>query len=372
MILTYQGAILVTANGIRRDPLVINTFTGRILPSERANRKNVIDASGLYLYPGLINAHDHLEFNHYPRTKTRDVYPNAREWAVEMTPLLDQEPIATLRKYPIADQCWIGGLKNLFSGVTTVAHHNPLHPPLKRRDFPVRVLKSDGWAHSLYLWEDQAIQHSYRKTRRGVWMIHLAEGTDDYAAEEIDHLKKLGCLSDKTILIHGAGLPSMIPECGGLVWCPSSNFFLLGKTAAVKDWYGKLALGSDSRLTADGDLLDELKAAYRTGQLSAEQLFHLVTDHAARLLRLSDVGELSAGKRADILALPASLDSDPYMALIKASRHEVIWVMRDGKIRWKQDKKVSNCTLDGIPYRIDDPERIKKNRLQEPGLMISE
>ncbi len=352
MIISYENAVLVTSQGIQRSPLVIDTRTGKILPPETHSQK-IIDARGLYLYPGLINAHDHLELNHYPRTKFRPVYPNACSWAEDMTRHLQEEPFFSLQKYSLREKCLMGGLKNLVSGVTTVAHHNPLHRILKSNRFPVQVLRRYGWSHSLYLSSD--VQKSYQQTRRGVWMIHLAEGTDAEAAAEFAKLKNLGCVSEKTMLIHGVRLPeTAVAECGGLVWCPSTNFFLLGQTAEVKTWYeaGKLALGSDSRLTADGDLLDELKAAFQTGQLSPEQLFHTVTDFPAKMLRLPEIGDLSPGKRADVIALPQSLHENPYQALINARRSDLVWVKRGGKILWQQDKITPTCMLDGVLYRL--------------------
>jgi len=70
MIELYTGALLVTPHGPREAPLVIDTRRGVILPPEDAPRaKKRIDASGLVIYPGLINAHDHLELNHFPRTR---------------------------------------------------------------------------------------------------------------------------------------------------------------------------------------------------------------------------------------------------------------------------------------------------------------
>ena len=101
------------------------------------------------------------------------------------------------------------------------------------------------------------------------------------------------------MLIHGVGLSEAdraraIQAGAGLVWCPSTNFFLLGQTAEVRAFAeaGKLALGTDSKLTADGDMLDELRCAAATGQLSPQQLFRAVTTDAAKLLRLRNAGTL--------------------------------------------------------------------------------
>ncbi len=294
----------------------------------------VLDLAGRTIYPGLINAHDHLELNHYPRTKFRQIYENAHQWSLDFAPRLDEEPFKSLRRMPLDYQCQVGAMKNYRSGVTTVAHHNPLHRPLRRKDFPVRVLQRYGWAHSFYLEKDVA--GSYRRTpRSAVWMIHLAEGTDDEATNELRRLDDLGCLRANTVLIHGVGLSEAdraraIQAGAGLVWCPSSNFYLLGQTAEVRSFAeaGRLALGTDSRLTADGDMLDELRCAASTGQVTPQQLFRAVTTDAARLLRLRDVGALLPGFRADFFV--TRLVDDPYQALLGLTPKDIEAVYRDG------------------------------------------
>src|SRR6202011_2159996 len=71
-----------------------------------------------------------------------------------------------------------GGIKNLISGVTTVAHHNDLHPALLDPNFPVRVVKRYGWAHSLAFSPDWAAR--FRSTPAHCpFVIHAAEGTDE-------------------------------------------------------------------------------------------------------------------------------------------------------------------------------------------------
>ncbi len=311
----------------------------RILSIDRppAKRDRTIDLNGAIVYPGLINAHDHLELNHYPRSKFREVYENAREWSLDFTPRLDQEPYLSLRQMPLTWRCLVGGLKNRYSGVTTVAHHNPLHSPLRSRDFPVRVVQRYGWAHSLYLEPD--VKNSYRRTPRAFpWMIHLAEGTDTAAHDELDQLDRLGCLQANTVLIHGVALDAaqqerVIEVGAGLVWCPSSNLFLLGKTADVQRFAKarRLALGTDSALTADGDMLDELRAAYTTGQLTAEEIFRAVTIDAARLLRLHQVGEIRPGFLADLIVVVAMDNLDSYTRLVTLKSGDVLACWRKGQ-----------------------------------------
>jgi cytosine/adenosine deaminase-related metal-dependent hydrolase len=306
----------------------------------------IINLDGYAVYPGLINAHDHLELNHYPRSKFRDMYNNAHEWGEDFLPRLNDEPFLSLQQRSLSERCNMGVEKNLRSGVTTVAHHNPLHPVLRQRfpfraQVPIRVVQRYGWAHSLHFTPHDQIVKSYRRTpRNAAWMIHLAEGTDSIATGELHQLAALGCLQANTVMIHGVGLSESdrrrtLESGAGLIWCPSTNLYLLGKTAEVRDFAraGRLALGSDSRLTADGDLLDELRAAAKTGQLYPLALFHTVTTHAARLLRLDRVGALLPHYAPDFFVTPATADviRDPFAALLTLQPESISSVTIGGK-----------------------------------------
>ena len=65
-------------------------FTSRILavgvPPKRGD--TIVDVNGAFIVPGLVNAHDHLELNHYGRLKYRTRYDNATEWIDDMRPRL--------------------------------------------------------------------------------------------------------------------------------------------------------------------------------------------------------------------------------------------------------------------------------------------
>ena len=85
-----------------------------------------LDLDGLCVMPGLVNAHDHLEFALFPRLG-RGPYPNAAAWARDVYHP-DRSPVREHLAVPKELRLLWGGLRNLLAGVTTVWHHNPYHP----------------------------------------------------------------------------------------------------------------------------------------------------------------------------------------------------------------------------------------------------
>ncbi len=270
----------------------------------------VFDLEGHQIMPGMINAHDHLEFNLYPRLG-RGPYPNAGAWARDIYHP-DESPIREQLRIPKGIRLIWGGLKNLISGVTTVCHHNPLSTAFDR-NFPVRVVKRFGWAHSLEFSRD--LGKLFRATPPETpFIVHLGEGRDVVAKEEIFRLEELGALDSRTVLVHAvgldrAGLRVAKLRKASIIWCPSSNLFLFDRTLQRNALASgiPIALGSDSALTAQGDLLDEIAVARKVSGLSNEVLRRMVTVDAARILRLpKGAGELVEGGPADLIAVKDS------------------------------------------------------------------
>jgi cytosine/adenosine deaminase-related metal-dependent hydrolase len=251
--------------------LDIEIESGRIRflsPSSKRHASSPeIDLSGMLILPGLVNAHDHLEFAIFPRMGNR-VYANAREWALDIYHP-DQSPVRELLEIPKATRLFWGGLKNLLCGVTTVGHHNRYEAEVFEGPFPVRVLNRFGWSHSIEFSQD--LRADFAQTPEGSpFFIHLGEGTDESSRDELQRLDSLGLLNPQTVIIHGVACTAqdweLVRDRGaGLVWCPTSNLFILGQTPDLSLLPSnlKIALGNDSPLTAAGDLLDEIRLAHQ-------------------------------------------------------------------------------------------------------------
>jgi hypothetical protein len=387
--LHIQNALIWDGHDVQQRDL----YTTDVVVDKPAPDSLLVDLEGYTIFPGLINAHDHLELNHYPRTKFRERYDNARQWSADVNERLDTEPYKSLRAYPLEDRCFIGGLKNLLCGATTVAHHNPPHKCLFRKDFPVRVLRKYGWAHSLYLSTEEEIKRSYASTPKDVpWFIHLAEGTDAEAAGEYQRLKAMGCVGKNTVLVHGVGLREDDAQKAhnlhaNLVLCPSTNLYLLGKTLSPMSTFmsSSLLLGSDSRLTADGDFLDELRCFRKLfpdkpGNLAG--LFNSITFSAECYLGLRSwrSKHWESGIYGDFIAMYIDYETVLPAPILDAHRVDLALLVIGG-IPQIGDPEVMakfphietvDAVLDGKPksIHIDLARRIHQCTLKEPGLEV--
>jgi cytosine/adenosine deaminase-related metal-dependent hydrolase len=347
----FVNASVSTERGEARSLRFGSTILDIDQPPRRGDR--VIDLDGAFVLPGLVNGHDHLELNHYGRLKFRESYSNVSEWIEDMRPRLHGDPgIRAGQLHSLSHRLFIGGLKNLLAGVTTVAHHNPFYREL-RRGFPIRVVRRYGWAHSFALERGRAgargevggeVAARHRSTPRGApFFVHLAEGIDAPARGELRRLESLGCLGPDVVVVHGVSIdpaewPRLAERGAGLVWCPGSNVFLFKRTAPVRAFLdargrapgAKIALGTDSRLSGGRDLLDELRTAAHVGRVSATELLEMVTTAGASLLRQPAAGRLFAGGPADLLVVPR-LGADPARALLATARRDVTLVVVAGQ-----------------------------------------
>lgn len=274
----------------------------RIVP-EGGKFDIVLDCRDADVRPGLINAHDHLHRNHYGRLGAGP-YPNAYRWAEDIQ-LRYRRRIERGRRIPRRQALLAGAWKNLFAGVTTVVHHDNREADFDRA-FPIRVARVES-ADSLGFAEE------VQPPANGPFSLHVAEGVDDIAACEVDELHRRGLLNSRLLAVHAVavddGATELFARSGAaLVWCPTSNHFLFGRTTSPEllESACDVLLGSDSRLTGKGDLLDELRAARSLRILDDDRLADSVGATCARRLGIGEPS-LEPGNKADLILLGAPL-----------------------------------------------------------------
>jgi len=297
-----------------------------------------VDLRHHLIFPGLINAHEHLQLNAVPALPTTTAFANSYAWIAAFQTHFDAPQVVAALQVPKSLRLRHGALKNLLAGTTSVAHHDHWHPALDAADFPITVLRDYGWSYALG-WPQYGppVRESFAATQaHWPWMIHLAEGTDAVAQAELSQLDQMGCLASNTVLIHGVGLGEpdierIIATDAAVVWCPPRNRNLLHQSLAPKrlNAAGRLALGSDSRLSGARDLLEELRGVTERGELDHEAALALVTTHAARILRLVARGALAAGAPAD-LVIVEDRGGGEAASLVGIERKQIRAVVRAG------------------------------------------
>jgi cytosine/adenosine deaminase-related metal-dependent hydrolase len=298
---------------------------GSLPPAERE-----ADLAGRVLLPGLVNAHDHLDFAPFPALGTPP-YASVYEWSADVDSGAGDPRVRRALAVPLPDRLYLGGLRNLLAGATAVVHHNPYHRSLGRDSFPVRVLSRYSFAHSPGL--TPRLRRTYRTTDRRIpWLVHAAEGTDARCRGELQLLSDANLLRQNTVLVHGIGLRAedaarLAAARTCVVWCPESNRKLYGATAPVAALRAagvRVGLGSDSPVSGVRDPLSNLAAARREGALADDELLGLATRESAEVARLP-AGGADPGAVADLLVVESLAE------LLAGERRAISLVLLGGR-----------------------------------------
>ncbi len=166
---------------------------------------------------------------------------------------------------------------------------------------------------------------------RDLWDAWLTwdDHVPTYAGGPIRYARDLGLLDYPTLLAHvnyadDDELALLAAGRASVVYCPRTHAFFGHPPHRFDDMLARginVALGTDSCASSPNlNLLDDLRLVHRLyPDLPLETLFTMATLNGARALGLShDVGSLSPGKAADILAFPIS-GPDPLRAILDSA-----------------------------------------------------
>ena len=225
---------------------------------------------------GLIDLHNHLTWNIFPRWKPIEEFGNRYDWLQKPVfrafmnstyqALVEAGLSCAMQRY--------AEVKAIIHGATSVI--GSLLEPCNRG--LARNLDDDPMLGKIIynLFPLESTEAEIKETKEslssnGTLFIHIAEGSpnDAASAREFSMLKSRGLLVPGVSLIHAVALGNndfreMAKTGVGLVWSPRSNFELYGETVnlkAAKENHVITALAPDWSITGSDGLLSELNYA---------------------------------------------------------------------------------------------------------------
>ena len=280
-------------------------------------------------FPGLINSHDHLEYNLYPRLGHK-IYRDYVEWGNDIH-IKDKELINSIESVPAELRLQYGIIKNLISGVTSVAHHGSYNPVLNNS--PVTIIKKGTCIHSVRLGGRWKYKINLPKSGEP-YIIHTGEGTNTESAGEIDELIRWNLFNRKLIGIHGIAMTEeQSKNFTAIIWCPDSNIFLFGKTADIRILKKNTAIlfGTDSTLTADGNIFENIRTARNLKMLSDQELFYSLTKTAAEVWGLNNCASIEEGKNSDIV-IARQKSVNLYESFYNTNPEDILLILNNGEV----------------------------------------
>jgi cytosine/adenosine deaminase-related metal-dependent hydrolase len=293
--------------------------------------ETIIEFDRALAFPGLINSHDHLDFDLFPLMGNR-VYLNYIEWGSDIQ-ATNKEAIDSILRIPKQLRFRWGVYKNLLAGVTTVVNHGK---KMVANDHWIDVFQHCQSLHSVDREKNWRLKLNRLYRQKEPVVIHIGEGTDPLAGIEINRLLRWNLFNRDIIGIHGVAMnEKQASLLKALVWCPASNHFLLKKTAAIDFLKHRTTVlfGTDSTLTAPWNIWEQLRLARSESMMSDEELFNSLTISAAGIWRLPDRAGLTEDKRADIVVARGSDNENKWNRFYELNPEDLLLVVHCGNIR---------------------------------------
>jgi hypothetical protein len=270
--------------------------------------------AGTIAFPGLVNSHDHLEFNCYAPTG-HPPYRDFLEWSRDIQ--AERRLIDSVEAVPKPVRVQFGILKNLLWGVTAVADHGGLSLGSAAT---IAVLAPYQDLHSPEL--ESPLKFLWRL---GPAVAHLAEGVSAESRQRALRFLSHNLLRRPVVGIHGISLQDDdFAALSALVWCPGSNFFLFGRSAdaAAAARRTRLLFGTDSTISAPGTLWDHLRQV--RGILPDEVLFAALTIEASAFWRRAPTEDFVLARRVAAAPWDAFYALTPRDILVVAYAGEIV------------------------------------------------
>ena len=326
-----------------------------------------IDLNGLFVFPGLINCHDHLLGTYFPRVGDRKPYLN---WLMWDNDLKASPHYAERQQVESSDLYMLGGYRHLICGVTSVQDHIPhFVQDMFKSLVPIRVVDQFSMAHSVgsfsLPWgEGIEVEHQMAQQNQTPFITHCSEGFDKETLESVSVLENKQALSEHTVLIHGIAFSDedieLLAERGvNVVWCPVSNLYMFNTTTQIKkllDAKINVVLGTDSPMSGSINIFEEMYIAKNyyqetySEELSDELILKMLTTRAAKAMFLPELGSIKEGNLADLLVIDGR-SHDPYHCIVNMGFANVMLVVIGGRPKYADESFIGLFEALGVPYQ---------------------
>jgi Amidohydrolase family len=322
----------------------------------------VLSCPGSVISPGLINSHDHTEYDTtppIPHGTTRWDHRNGWRTGAGGEPLLPNAPQSTTNASVMA----AAELRFVMGGATSVIGSGGVHGLLRNLAAYPDTTMVEGLTGPTVFFDTFPLGDSngteltsgcaYPDPRSAstafeggaAYAPHVAEGINLAAENEFTCVSgSLGLLTAQTAVIHAVGLNAkdvnaIATAKAKVIWAPRSNVSLYGNTAPVTVFKAldvTVALGTDWAASGSINMLRELQCADSLNQgwfgaaFTDQELWMMATKNGAVAAKFdSQIGELATGLVGDVAIFTGTtLD---YRAVIDAGVEDVRLVLRGGK-----------------------------------------
>ncbi len=336
----------------------------------RANGATEIACRDGVVSPGLVNAHDHLTFDHNPpHVQTAERYEHRHDWRLG---LRGHTQIIAPGGGSTQQQQWTE-LRFVMAGATSTIGAGGSPGLLRNLDVASRLEGLAGTAVAARAFPLDDSSGIFRTAdcdygtapdaalppSGGAYLPHVAEGIDHEAQNEFrcltdasyDTTPQAGgggtsanLLSARTAIVGGVGLDAadfaaMAANDTKLVWSPRSNVALYGNTSPVTAAARAgvtIALGTDWLVSGSMNVLRELQCAdqlnrnHLAGFFDDRDLWRMATVNAAAAAGLAgSIGAIAVGRVADIAIFDGRTHA-AWRAVIDAEPKDVALVLRGG------------------------------------------
>ena len=358
-----EGNVLIR-NGM------IEAVWGETIPSNvDLTNVPIIDTNGT-IYPGLIDSHNHMHYNHIPlwdfdvHTSTKSEeggYSNRNQWKNNPNYKRDISWMKTFVQggsmWNMADeQMKYAEVMAVAGGVTAVqgspSSNTDAWDSMLSRNIELYNFGGDDIHTKVTTLESDYVgSHIKNGNNSGdlnAWYLHLSEGVDEISRAEFDVLVQNDLLVGELVVVHGTALTTtefaMMGQVGAdLAWSPLSNLLLYGDTTDVvaADQAGvRISLAPDWGPSGSKNVLHELKVAdvwnkqALDSYFSDYELVSMTTTNPAMANNWDQfVGRVNAGLYADLVVID-NFHEDPYRNLIEAIDADVRLTLVNGQPVW--------------------------------------